>query len=92
MHSMTWTYVWLILLLKVPAVGFIWLVWRALRQRNELQPLPASDEGGGSKLRFEPHPRPRVPRRPRRGPHGAAPLPAPSRVRRVSARACKVGG
>jgi hypothetical protein len=89
---MTWTYVWLILLLKVPAIGFIWLVWRALRERNEQQPLPVSDEGGGSKLRFAHHPRPRAPRKPRRGPHGAAPLPTPSRVRRVNARACKVGG
>jgi hypothetical protein len=33
-----------------------------------------------------------VPRAPRRGPHGAAPVPAPSRVRSVNARACKVGG
>jgi hypothetical protein len=89
---MTWTYVWLILLLKVPAIGFIWLVWRALRERDQQQPLPASDDGGGSKLRFDHHPRPRVPRRPRRGPHGAAPPPMPSRVRRVNARACKVGG
>jgi hypothetical protein len=85
---MTSTYIWLILLLKVPAIGFVWLVWRALR--NDQQPLPAGDGdgGGGAKLRFDPHPRPRAPRRPRRGPHGAAPLPAPSRVRHVSARAC----
>ena len=91
---MTWTYIWLILLLKVPTVGFIWLVWRALRERDVNQPLPASDDGGGggAKLRFQHHPRPRAPRPTRRGPHGAAPLPAPSRVRRVNARACKVGG
>jgi hypothetical protein len=89
---MTSTYIWLILLLKVPTVGFIWLVWRALRGGEEQRPLPASDDGGGgSKLRREHHPRPRVPRTPRRGPHGAAPLPAPSRVRSVNARSCKVG-
>jgi hypothetical protein len=87
---MTWTYIWLIALLKIPTIGFVWLVWRALRNSDE-QPLPAKDEDGGSKLRFDPHPRPRVPRRPRRGPHGAAPIPAPTRVRSVNARACKVG-
>jgi hypothetical protein len=88
---MTWTYIWLIALFKVPTLGFAWLVWRALRERD--QPLPAAGTdggGGGAKLRFEPHPRPRAPRRPRRGPHGAAPAPPPSRVRSVTARGCRV--
>ncbi len=89
---MTSTYIWLILLLKAPTIGFIWLVWRALRDREESPPLPASDDGGGgAKFRFDKHPRPRVPRPPRRGPHAAAPTPVPTRVRRVNARACKVG-
>jgi hypothetical protein len=87
-----WSYIWIGALLKVPAVGFVWLVWRALRGSEERQTEPAGEDGGGgSKLRLDPHPRPHVPRRPRRGPHGAAPLPAPSRIRSVNARACKVG-
>jgi hypothetical protein len=90
---MSSTYIWLIVLLKVPTVGFVWLVWRALRGDERRQAVPVSDDGdGGSKVRFTHHPRPRVPRRPRRGPHGSAPAPAPSRVRTVNARACKVGG
>jgi hypothetical protein len=88
---MPWTYIWLILLFKIPAVGFVWLVWRALRGSDTQQPLPASDDDGGARLHFQRHPRPRVPRAPRRGPHGAAPAPAPSRVRSVNARACRVG-
>jgi hypothetical protein len=87
---MPWTYIWLILLFKIPTIGFVWLVWRALRNSDDQQPLPANDDDGGSKLRFDPHGRPRVPRKPRRGPHGSAPAPAPSRVRSVTARARKV--
>jgi hypothetical protein len=90
---MTSSYVWMILLLKIPTVGFIWLVWRALRGAERQRPQPANDGDGGAKVDFEHHPRPRAPRRPRRGPHGSAPAPAPSRVRSVNARACsKVGG
>jgi len=88
------SYIWIALLFKVPAVGFAWLVWRSLRSdRDEArQPEAASDDGGGSKLRLNPHPRPRVPRPPRRGPHGAAPIPVPPpRVRRVGARARVAG-
>jgi hypothetical protein len=91
---MSASYFWLILLLKIPVIGFVWLVWRALRNADEQQPLPAGDDAGGSKRRLDPHPRPRVPRAPRRGPHGAAPTPTPNRIRSVNARAsraCKVG-
>jgi hypothetical protein len=85
---MTWSYIWLALLLKIPAVGMVWLVWWALRQRNEAPVnAPASEEDGGSKRRRMPHPRPPLPTRPRRGPHGAAAPPPPPRVRSVNARA-----
>jgi hypothetical protein len=84
-------YIWIALLLKVPAVGFAYVVWRTLRGDRDVagEPKAAPDDGGGgSKLALGPHPRPRVPRPPRRGPHGAAPIPAPARVRSVvSARA-----
>lgn len=87
-----WSYIWMAALFKLPAVAFAWFIWRALRTDKDTQPQPASDDGGGSKLRRTPHPRPRVPRPPRRGPHGAAPIPAPARVRVVSARARVRGG
>jgi hypothetical protein len=79
-------YIWLALLFKVPAIGFAWLVWRALRSDNKpsAEPQEASGDDGGAKLRL--HPRPRVPRPPRRGPHGAAPIPPPRRLRSVNAR------
>jgi hypothetical protein len=87
----TWTYLGIAAMLKVPTMGFVYWVWRTLRDPQE-QPAPASEDGGGgSKARHDPHPRPRVPRSPRRGPHGAAPAPAPARVRSVNARACSVG-
>ena len=87
----TWTYIWIIALLKVPTLGFAWWIWRVLRDEQEEQPQPAGEDGGGgSKLHLDLHPRPRVPRPPRRGPHGAAPVAAPARVRSVSARARRV--
>jgi hypothetical protein len=59
-----WSYIWIGALLKIPAVGFVWLVWRALRGSEERQTEPAGEDGsGGSKLRLDPHPRPRAPRR-----------------------------
>jgi hypothetical protein len=82
-----WSYIWMVALLKLPVLGFAWLIWRALRADRDPQPQQASDDGGGSKLLGHPHPRPRVPRPARRGPHGAAPIPAPARVRSVVARA-----
>jgi hypothetical protein len=73
---------YLFVALKVPLLALFWLIWWAVRQ----QPEPAEDGGGGARLPARPHPRPKLPRAPRRGPHGDhAPLPPP-RVRRVSAR------
>jgi hypothetical protein len=83
---MTWSYIWLALLLKIPAAGMLWLVWWALHQRNDLPAPVAEEDDGGSKRRLRPHGRPPLPSRPRRGPHGAAAPPAPQRVRRVYAR------
>jgi hypothetical protein len=87
---MTGTSIWPMLILKIPILVMIGIVWWVIHKSAD-EPLSAGDEGhGGSKLRADPHPRPRLPRKPRRGPHGTAPAPAPSRVRTVHARACKI--
>ncbi|HEX2016796.1 MAG TPA: hypothetical protein VGN69_08885 [Solirubrobacteraceae bacterium] len=81
---MSWTFIYLMFILKIPIVGLLWLVWWAIHQEPE--EASVGDEDGGSKLRPR-HPRPRLPRSPRRGPHGdPAPQP-PVRTRSVVARA-----
>jgi hypothetical protein len=74
---------WLFVALKVPLLTLCWLVWWAIRQ----EPEPDEQGTGEGREWARPHPPPRLPRPPRRGPHGEAPLPAPPRVRRVTARA-----
>jgi hypothetical protein len=73
-----WAIVLLILAMKVPIFGLIWLVWWAGR-------APAA-AGPGDEARIEPNPRRPEPRRPlrprRRGPHGGAALPAPGQTSR----------
>ena len=89
---MTWTFIWLMLLLKIPIGGMLWIVWWAIHKTDE-QPVVGGDEDGGSKIRGPAHPRAPRPHRPpslRRGPHaGARPTPPP-RTRSVVARARKV--
>ena len=89
---MTWTFIWLMLLLKIPIGGLLWLVWWAIHKTDEEEPAPARDEDGGSKVTHGRHVHPRPPRspRPRRGPHAGAPPPAPPRTRSVVARGRKV--
>jgi hypothetical protein len=73
-------------LLKIPVVGLLLLVRWAVRQEPE--PI---DGDGGIGPRLEPvnprpnHPRPRLPRSPRRGPHGVPSPQSPARVRSVIA-------
>ncbi|GAC1436740.1 MAG: hypothetical protein NVSMB51_08830 [Solirubrobacteraceae bacterium] len=87
---MSWTFVYLMLFLKLPIAGLLLLVWWAIHQNDE-DPAPAGDGDGGSKLPRPPqHPRPPLPRRPRRGPHGAPAPAAPARTRTVIARARRV--
>lgn len=83
---MGWTFVYLMVFLKLPIAALLWIVWWAIRAEPE--PAVPPDDGG---VKDRPHPRhPRTP--PRRGPrrrdpHGA-PLPAaPPRVRTTAARA-----
>jgi hypothetical protein len=80
---MGWTMFYLFIALKIPICAAIYLVYWAIKQ----EPDPSEDvrDDGGAKTR--PHPVPRLPRSPRRGPHhgDAQPL-APPRIRPVRAR------
>jgi hypothetical protein len=80
-----WTFLWLMLFLKIPIVALFLIVRWAVRQTPE----EATGQDGGIGPRPRPrhphHPRPQLPRSPRRGPHGdPAPL-APARVRAFAA-------
>ena len=90
---MSATFIFLMVALKIPIFGLLYIVWWAIHAVPE--PEPATDEDGGSKRPINPrprhpHPRPALPRPPRRGPHAAPPVPAPARVRTVVARARRV--
>ncbi len=87
---MTWGFLWLMLALKIPLIGLIYIVWWAVKQGPEQTPVPASDDDGGIK-RGCPRSRKPFPRRPRRGPHGDPPPLPPARVRTVRARARTLG-
>lgn len=81
---MDWTFVYLMLALKLPIIGALWIVWWAVKQDPDAQSDPR-DDGGNQRRR--PHPRTPFPRRPRRGPHGDPAVPSPARVRTTHARA-----
>jgi len=80
-----WTFIWLMVILKIPLGALFLIVRWAIRQTPE----EAGGDGGIGRLpgpTGPPHPRPQLPRRPRRGPH-PGPLPsAPPRVRAVIGR------
>ena len=75
--------IWMFVVLKIPILVALWLIWYAVQE-----PEPAADEsdepGGGSDR--EGGARPRKPRPPRRGPHGAPSSAPPSRVRTDAGR------
>jgi hypothetical protein len=91
---MSATFIFLLVALKIPIAGLLYIVWWAIHAEPE--PVAATtDDDGGSKQPLEPrprqpHPRPTLPRPPRRGPHGTPPVPAPPRVRTTVARARRV--
>jgi hypothetical protein len=94
---MTWTFIWLMLLIKIPIGGMMWIVWWAIKKADEEPVASNGDDDGGTKLRKHSHrrpprPRPYSPRHPRRGPHAGAPPAAPprTRTRTVTAYARKV--
>ena len=84
---MGWGMLWLFFALKIPLLTLCWLVWWAIHQEPEPDEQPSGD--GGSPVRPAPrrHPSKPLPHAPRRGPHGEQALPAPPRVRTVTARA-----
>lgn len=67
---------YLFVALKVPIVVMCWLIWWAVKQEPD---YAGDDHDGGSRVR--PHPVPRLPHTPRRGPHGDGALPSPPRMR-----------
>ncbi len=77
-----WTFVYLMVVLKIPIVALLWLVWWAVHQTPDPEPGTGGDGGSRQPRR---HPRGPLPRAPRRGPHGGAPAPAPPRTRTVVA-------
>jgi hypothetical protein len=86
-----WTFLWLMLFLKIPVAALFLIVRWAVRQAPETME-PGGDGGigvDGPRVgpRHPHRPRRRPPRPPRRGAHGEpAPL-APPRVRTATARA-----
>lgn len=81
---MDWTFVYLMVALKIPILGLFWIVWWAVKADPgaDADDADSSEGGGGSKRPREPFgPRPRS-----RGPHGDPRVPAPPRARPVSAR------
>jgi len=80
----TWTFLWLMLFLKIPIIALLLLVRWAVKQTPD---AAGADDGGIGPVPgpLHPHhPRTRPPRRPRRGPHGGLPTQSPSRVRTVA--------
>ena len=86
---MSWAFIYLMLVLKIPIAALLYIVWWAIRSTPEQTEPTNADDGGGSKTRRR-HPRRPLPRHPRRGPHGdPLPLPPP-RTRTVVARARRI--
>jgi len=76
----TWTFIWFVVFLKLPVLALFLLVRWAVRQVPE---APGDDGGIGprSNPRHPHRPGPRLPRSPRRGPHGGPSPASPPRVR-----------
>jgi hypothetical protein len=82
---MTWGFIWLMLVLKIPIAALLYIVWWAVHQDTE--PETGADEDGGTKVHPRPDHRPRRPKPPRpRGPHGGTQPPAPARTRTTIVR------
>jgi hypothetical protein len=77
----TWGFLWIMLVLKIPLAALLWLVWWAIHQEAE----PGTDGSpgdGGTKVRSPHRPPPSLGPFPRRrGPHGDPTPAAPPRVR-----------
>jgi len=73
-----WTFVYLMVILKLPIAALFYIVWRAIKDVDEAAEQRVDGDDGGSKTPSLPG-RPSSPRR--RGPHGEPTLPAPPRSR-----------
>ena len=74
-----WPVLFMLILLKIPAVGMIWLLYWAATNEQENGVLDEGEEGGGGSKRRS---RPLLPRGSRRGSHGGGSLtPSPRRAR-----------
>lgn len=74
---MTWTFIWMAVVLKIPIAALLWICWWAVHAEPEPAAEERADGSGGSGH----SPRPRKPRPPRRGEHGALPAKPPARTR-----------
>lgn len=76
-----WTFIWLLVILKIPIVMLFLIVRWAVRQTP--QTAPEQDGGIGPRLgpRHPHRPRSPLPRSPRRGPHGGLRTSSPVRTR-----------
>jgi hypothetical protein len=82
----TWGFIWMVVVLKIPVVALLWLCWWAIRA----EPEAATDEKSGGDGGSGHSPRPRTPRPPRRGDH-AQPTPhPPARIRALARRSDSV--
>jgi hypothetical protein len=85
----TWTFIWLMVILKIPIWALFLIVRWAIRQTPETE--PGLDGGIGPRAQpLHPHRAggggSRLPRAPRRGPHGDPAPATPARVRTVALR------
>lgn len=81
---MSWTFIYLMFVLKIPIVGLFWIVWWAVHNVDDENVVVEHDDGsGGSAIERADRPRSPNPQPTRRGPHpGPAPAP-PARSRPV---------
>ena len=81
---MGWTIFFLFVVLKLPILAACWIVWWAVRAEPDPSEDASGDDDGGTGR--PPHGSPRLPRAPRRGPHGEPPPTSPPRVRHAKRR------
>jgi hypothetical protein len=81
-----WTFIWLMVFLKIPVVALFLLIRWAVRAPEAA--APGEDGGIGPRPlpRHPHHPRPRLQRPPRRGLHGSPVPVSPARVRIAASR------
>lgn len=83
------TFIYLMVVLKLPIAALLYIVWYAVQATPEAadQHVDGEDGDGGSKVVLHPRPpMPPAPARPRRGPHRGPSPASPPRTRTVVAR------